>query len=64
MATVLRMHTCITGASYQAFSKKFEEGTMVKVGVEVEQFEKMQEGHGGWEDDMSQVRTQRMFHCK
>ena len=41
--------------------KRFEEGTMVNVGVELEEFQKLQEGHGGWESDMSQVRPQEMF---
>ena len=44
------------------FIKKFEEGTMVNVGVELEEFKKLQEGHGGWESDMSQVKTQATLH--
>ena len=43
------------GVAYQAVLKQFEEGDIVKVQVKLEDFEKLQEGHGSWEDSMSEV---------
>ena len=43
------------GVTYQAVLKQFEEGDVVKVQVKLEDFEKLQEGRGGWTDSMSEV---------
>ena len=35
---------------------KFQSGDSVKVQLEVEIFKMMQEGHGGWNEQMAEVR--------
>ena len=37
-------------------SSPFVSGDRVKVQLEVEVFKMMQEGHGGWNDQMAEVR--------
>ena len=45
-----------TAASTDNLTPKFKVGDRVKVQLEVEIFRQMQEGHGGWNDQMAEVR--------
>ena len=45
-----------TAASTDNSTSKFKAGDQVKVQLEVEIFRQMQEGHGGWNDQMAEVR--------
>ena len=45
-----------TAASMDNLMPKFKAGDRVKVQLEVEIFRQMQEGHGGWNDQMAEVR--------
>ena len=38
-------------------TSKFKVGDRVKVQLEVEVFRAMQDGHGGWNDKMTEVRS-------
>jgi hypothetical protein len=54
-----------TAASTDNSRTKFKAGDQVKVQLEVEIFRQMQEGHGGWNDQMAEVRrrlTILLFH--
>ena len=46
-----------TTASVDNSTSKFKAGDRVKVQLEVEVFRAMQEGHGGWNDQMAEVRN-------
>ena len=45
-----------TAASTDYSTSKFKTGDRVKIQLEVEIFRQMQEGHGGWNDQMAEVR--------
>lgn len=46
-----------TVASTDSSTPKLKVGDRVKVQLEVEIFRQMQEGHGGWNDQMAEVRS-------
>ena len=46
-----------TSASTDSSTPKFKAGDCVKVQLEVEIFRQMQEGHGGWNDQMAEVSS-------
>lgn len=53
-----------TTASVDNSTSKFKAGDRVKVQLEVEVFRAMQEGHGGWNDQMAEVRDWlNIYHC-
>ena len=42
---------------------EFQSGDRVKVQLDLEIFKMMQEGHGGWNDQMAEVRILRVHVC-
>lgn len=52
----------LVGAPYERIGdREFVVGDLVKVELDVDMFELMQEGHGGWADNMPEVRRSWSF---
>ena len=54
----------ITGAPYQdapPVTQKLASGDNVRVQLDIEVFKAMQEGHGGWNDQMAEVSKE--YNC-
>ena len=57
----LQTPTSVATGGTVSGTSHFAVGDCVKVQLEVEIFKMMQEGHGGWNDDMCEVKTHSSY---